>query len=600
LINKSGCFALNFSLEIFLSDNKLSILEKGVKIMEIFIELSIILGITVLISGVMRLLKQPLIIGYILAGIAVSPYFLDVVSSTETIAVFSQIGVTLLLFIVGLSLSPKVIKEVGKVSLITGIGQIIFTSLIGFFIGRLLGFSIIVSLYIAIALTFSSTIIIMKLLSDKKDLEKLYGKISVGFLLVQDIFVIILLMIISSFSGNLNIGDLSLRNILMPVLLIGGFVLISIYVLPSLSKFFARSQEFLFLFSISWGLGLAALFHYIGFSMEIGALIAGIALSMSPYHYEINSKMKPLRDFFIILFFVLLGSQMVFGSLNQLIIPAIIFSLFVLIGNPLIVMILMGLMGYKKKTSFQAGFTVAQISEFSLIFIALGVSVGHLTNEILSLVTIVGLITISGSTYLILYSDKIYPYLSKYLSIFERAKIKGKKDAIQKYDAILFGYNRIGHDILKSFKKLKKKFLVVDYNPATISYLLNEGIECKYGDADDSEFLDELNLSHTKLIFSTIPEFETNLLLINKIKQTNKNAIIIVVSHNIEEANKLYSEGATCVIMPHFLGGGHASMMIRKHGLNLNKFLKEKEKHIQHLKTRVILGHEHPKPEKHR
>jgi len=569
--------------------------------MEIFIELSIIIGITVLVAGIMRLLKQPLIIGYIIAGIIVSPYFLDIVSSTETIAVFSQIGVAFLLFIIGLSLSPKVIKEVGKVSLITGIGQIIFTSLIGFFISRLLGFPVIISLYIAIALTFSSTIIIMKLLSDKKDLEKLYGKISIGFLLVQDIFVIILLMIISSFSGNISMINLSFGSILSGIFLIGGFILISIYVLPGLSKFFAQSQEFLFLFSIGWGLGLAALFHYIGFSMEIGALIAGIALSMSPYHYEISSKMRPLRDFFIILFFILLGSQMVFGNISPLIIPAIIFSLFILIGNPLIVMILMGLLGYKKKTGFQAGFTVAQISEFSLILIALGVSMGHLTNEILSLVTIVGLITISGSTYLILYSDKIYPYLSRYLSIFERKKVREKElDKIKDYEIVLFGYNRIGYDLLQSFKKLKKEILVVDYNPETISELSKKKIKCRYGDVDDEEFLNELNLTQTKMIVSTIPEFETNLLLIKKIKQTTKKAIIMVVSHNIEEANILYDAGATYVIMPHFLGGHHASMMISKHGLNINKFLKEKKKHLKHLKTKKELGHEHPKAEKHR
>ena len=568
--------------------------------MEIFLELSIIICITVLIAGIMKLLKQPLIIGYILAGIIVSPYFLNIVQSTETIKVFSQIGIAMLLFIVGLSLSPKVIKEVGKVSLITGIGQIVFTSLFGFLISRLLGFSVIVSAYIAIALAFSSTIIIMKLLSDKKDLEKLYGKISIGFLLVQDIFVIILLMIISSFSGNLSLSSLSFGSILSGILLIGGFILISLYVLPSLSTFFAKSQEFLFLFSIGWGLGLASLFYYAGFSMEIGALVAGIALSMSPFHYEISSKMKPLRDFFIILFFILLGSQMVFGNIGELIVPAIIFSLFILIGNPLIVMILMGILGYKKKTGFQAGFTVAQISEFSLILIALGVSVGHLTNEILSLVTIVGLITISGSTYLILYSDKIYPYLSKYLSIFERKKVKEKQQVIKDYDIILFGYNRIGYDLLKSFKKLKKKFLVIDYNPETTMELSKKGIECRYGDVDDEEFLSELNLIKTKMIISTIPEFETNLLLIEKVRQINKDAIIIVVSHNINEANKLYSIGATYVIMPHFLGGSHASMMIDKHGLNLKKFLKEKKKHIKQLKTRKDLGYEHPKAEKHR
>jgi len=569
--------------------------------MEIFIELSIIIGITVLIAGIMRLLKQPLIIGYILTGIIVSPYFLNIIRSTETITVFSQIGIALLLFIVGLSLSPKVIKEVGKISLITGIGQIIFTSLIGFFICQLLGFSIIVSLYIAIALTFSSTIIIMKLLSDKKDLDKLYGKISIGFLLVQDIFVIALLLVISSFSGRLNMTNLTLGTILGGFLLVGVLILMSIYILPSLSKFFAKSQELLFLFSIGWGLCLAALFYYIGFSMEIGALIAGVTLSMSPYHYEISSKMRPLRDFFIILFFILLGSQMVFGNISQFIIPAIIFSLFILIGNPLIVMILMGLLGYKKKTSFQAGLTVAQISEFSLIFIALGVKVGHLTNEILSFVTIIGLITIAGSSYFILYSDKMYPYLSKYLSIFERKKIREKKQKKSgDYDIILFGYNRIGYDILQSFKKLKKKFLVVDYNPETVSELKKKKINCKYGDADDDEFLNELNLTKTKMIISTIPDFDTNLLLVNKIRRSNKKVIIIIVSHNIDEANELYDKGATYVMMPHFLGGNHTSMMINKYGLSIKKFLIERKKHINYLKTKKGLGHEHPMAEKHR
>lgn len=568
--------------------------------MEIFIEISLILGITVLISGLIRLLKQPLIIGYILSGIIVSPYFLDLVQSTETIKVFSQIGVALLLFIVGLSLSPKVIKEVGKVSLVTGIGQIVFTSLFGFLISRLLGFSNIVSIYIAIALTFSSTIIIMKLLSDKKDLEKLYGKISIGFLLVQDIFVIILLIVISSFSGNLGLESFSLRSVLFGLLLIIGFILISIFILPKLSRFFAKSQEFLFLFSVGWGLGLAALFHYLGFSMEIGALAAGIALSMSPFHYEISSKMRPLRDFFIILFFILLGSQMVFGNINELILPAIIFSLFILIGNPLIVIILMGILGYKKKTGFQAGFTVAQISEFSLILIGLGVSVGHLTNEILSLVTIVGLITISGSTYLILYSNKLYPYFSKILSIFERKNIKKNEQKSNNFELMLIGYNRIGYDLLKSFKKLKKKFLVIDYNPDTILELSKKNIECRYGDVEEDEFLNELDFSNTKMVVSTIPDFETNLLVVDKIREINKETIVIVISHDIEEANLLYKRGATYVIMPHFLGGNHASKMIDEYQLDLNKFIKEKDNHIKYLKNKKKIGHEHPKHERYR
>lgn len=563
--------------------------------LDVFIELSVIIVIATLVSGVMRLLRQPLIIGYIFTGILLSPFFLNLIKSTDTIAIFSQIGVAFLLFIVGLSLSPNVIREVGKVSLITGVGQVVFTSLIGFVISKFLGFSTIVSVYIAIALTFSSTIIIMKLLSDKNDLDKLYGKISVGFLLVQDIIAIFILIIISSLSKDLTFSSTLLILLFKGLLLLILLLLIGKYLLPTLSGFFARSQEFLFLFSIGWGLGLATVFYLAGFSIEIGALLAGVALSVSPYHYEISSKMRPLRDFFIILFFILLGSQLSFGNINEYIVPAIIFSLFILIGNPLIVLLLMGLLGYNKRTGFSAGLTVAQISEFSLILISLGVGVGHLSNDILSLVTVVGLITIAGSTYFILYSDKIYSLVEKYLSIFElRKKMLNNKESLKKYDIILFGYNRIGYDFLESFRKLKKKFLVVDYNPDVIKDLSKKKIDCLYGDAGDEEFLVSLSLKKIKMAVSTVPDFDTNVLLLNTIKRINPNAITMVISHQVEDANVLYDKGATYVVLPHFLGGKYASMMINRHGLNRTKFLAEKRKHISHLKKRNSIGHHHP------
>ncbi|MAG24612.1 sodium:proton exchanger [Candidatus Pacearchaeota archaeon] len=554
--------------------------------MEIFVELSIIIAITVVISGIMRLLRQPLVIGYILTGIIVSPYFLNLVQSTETITVFSQIGVTLLLFIVGLSLSPKVIKEVGKVSLITGLGQIIFTSIIGFFISKALGFTTTTSIYIAIALTFSSTIIIMKLLSDKRDLDKLYGKISIGFLLVQDIVAIILLMVVSSFSGRFSIESISQATILNGIFLIGGFIVVSIFALPRLSKFFAKSQEFLFLFSIGWGLGIATIFHYVGFSMEIGALLAGISLSVSPYNFEISSKMRPLRDFFIILFFVLLGSQLVFGSINQLIIPAIIFSAFILIGNPLIVMVLMGIMGYKRKMGFQAGLTVAQISEFSLILIALGVAVGHLSKDILSLVTIVGLITISGSTYLITYSDKIFPYISRYLSIFERKNSIAFEQKVEPYEAILFGYNRAGFHILNSFKKLKKKFLVVDYNPDTIAKLTKQKINNLYGDSADKEFIDSVDLSKVKLVISTIPDIESNVIIRDRLKELGSKAVFVATAEQVEDANFLYKTGADYVMIPHLLGGEYVSHLIEHNKTDSKKYKAKARDHMRKLRKR--------------
>jgi Kef-type K+ transport system membrane component KefB/Trk K+ transport system NAD-binding subunit len=567
----------------------------------VFVELSIIIFVAIVVVSIIRMLKQPVIIGYILTGVIVSPYFLDVVDSQDAIATFAQMGVALLLFMVGLNMNPKVIKDVGKTSLITGVGQVLFTSLIGFVISISLGFSVIVSIYISIALAFSSTIIIMKLLSDKGDLDTLYGRISIGFLIVQDIIAVVMLMAISSFSTEGNLISKAFESFVIGISLFAFVIFIGLAFLPRITSYAAKSQEFLLLFSIGWAMALASLFNLFNFSIEIGALLAGVGLSISPYRYEIMSKMKPLRDFFVIMFFVLLGSQMVFESINQFILPIIIFSFFILIGNPLIVMLLMGSLGYTRRNSFLAGLTVAQISEFSLILVALGVTVGHVSTEILSMVTVIGLITMTGSTYFIIYSNKIYPLVSKYLSIFERKTEKVDESKFNKeknYDIVLFGYNRIGYILLESFKKIRKKFLVVDFNPDVIKLLKNKNINCIYGDASDSEMLGSLKLNKVKMTISTMPDLLSNTLLIRQIKSCNKDSIIIVAAHHIDDAIQLYGSGASYVLMPHFLGGNHASMMIESYGFNMGGFLKDKIAHIEHLKKRKAERHKQPHREK--
>jgi len=565
---------------------------------EVFTQISLMILIVLAVSFIMRLLKQPLIIAYIISGIIVGPYFLGILPGIEAVQTFSEIGIALLLFIVGLHLTPKVIKEVGKISLITGLGQIFFTAVIGYFISIMLGFAPITALYIAVALTFSSTIIILKLLSDKGDLDNLYGKISIGFLLVQDFVAILALVVISSFSTGENFFSTIGLTLLKGAGLVAVLGPISIFLLPKLQRFFAKSQEFLFIFSIAWGLGTASLFYFAGLSIEVGALIAGVLLSVSPYHLEISSRLKPLRDFFIISFFLLLGAQMAIGNVGSLIVPSIVFSLLILIGNPLIVMALMGLEGFTKKTGFFAGLTVAQIGEFSLIVVALGARVGHISNEILSLITLTSLITIGLCTYLVLYSNKIYPMLSKYLSIFEKKRLKEKRKISKSTDAVLFGYNRIGFGILTSLKKIKKNYLVVDFNPGVISDLKKLGIPSVYGDVDDDSLLRELPLKNLKLAISTIPDFETNELLIETIKTENPKTIIIVRAHTIEDSMELYKKGADYVLTPHFLGGEYLAKMLREIKTDEEGYKKEREKHIKMLMQRSEKGHEHPEVQK--
>ncbi|MCK4429621.1 MAG: cation:proton antiporter [Candidatus Aenigmarchaeota archaeon] len=566
----------------------------------VFIELSLIIIIATLVAGIMRLLKQPLIIGYILTGLVVSPYFLDIVHSTDAIETFARMGIILLLFMVGLNLNPKIIKELGKPAVVTGGGQFIISVLVVFLICTFFDIPQTESLYIAVAMAFSSTIVVMKILSDKGDTGTLYGYLSIGYLIIQDLIVVIVLMLISSFSTELTLLELALETVLKGIGLFGGLVLVGYYILPKITAAIAKSQEYLLLFSLGWCFSLSMVFYCLNFSVETGALLAGFTLALSPYRYEISSKLKPIRDFFIILFFILIGTQINIAHLTNYVMPILVISLFVLFGKPLIITSLLGSLGYSKRTSFFTGNTSGQISEFSLIMISIGVGMGHLSPEILSVVTVIAFITISGSSYLMLYSNKLYPPLSKYLSVFEKEKKRIDTQKTYKeveYEIILFGYSRIGYDLLHSIRRLKKKYLIVDYDPVTIRKLSVDKINCRYGDATDYELLNDLNLSKAKMFISTIPDFDTNFMLVNAIRNCNKKAIVILVSHQIDEAMKLYENGATYVLMPHFLGGHHASVMLKENGLDLNKFLKEKVRHIKHLKTKREVGHEHPKHE---
>jgi len=546
----------------------------------------------------MRFLKQPLVIGYIISGIILGPFFLNLFPNKDTLEIFSQLGVTFLLFIVGIHLNPKTIKEFGKISLITGIGQFLFTSIIGYFIGILLGFSPLTSLYIAIALTFSSTIIITKLLSDKDSLDKLYGKISLGFLLVQDMIAILIIIIISSFFTQGNITNIIFINLIKILVIILILSFISYIVFPNLNIFFTKSQELLFVFAISWGIAVAALFSYLGLSIETGALIAGIMLSMSDYSAEITSKLKPLRDFFLIYFFIFLGTQIILGDVSNSLFQILIFSFFVLIGNPLIVMILMGILGYTKNTGFMTALTTAQISEFSFILVLLGIKLGHLNSNVLSFVSLIGIITITASSYMIIYSEKIYSNLSNYLSIFERKKIKENKNKEINYDYLLLGENRIGFSIMKYFLKSKKKYLIVDFNPERVRKLKYQGIKCILGDASDPDFLEDLKIEKSKILVSTIPDKETNLMILGILKEKNSDTISITTARNISDAFDLYKAGSNYVILPHFLGGEYVAKLIENIKENKKEYEIEKQKHIKELKERLKEGHEHPKTQK--
>jgi Kef-type K+ transport system membrane component KefB len=563
--------------------------------MELFAELSLVITIAACVAVLMRLMHQPLIIGHILTGLIVGPFVLDIVRSPETFSLLGEIGIAILLFTVGLHLNPDIIRKFGRVAVIAGVVQVAVTSMVGYGICLLLGLDPVAAMYASIALAFSSTIIIMKLITDKGDIDVLYAKIAIGFLLVQDLIAVLLLLGLPLFSsGSLSVSTV-VQFLASGVLLVAFIYVASRFFVSKASNFISESQEFLFLFAITWGIGIAALFQYAGFSLESGALVAGIALASLPARHEISARLVPLRDFFIVMFFIFLGSQMQLGQVTMLLPAAAALSALVLIGNPLILMTVMGMLGYKKKTSLQTGFTVAQISEFSLILVALGVSLGHVSQSVLSLVTIVGVITIFASTYLVMYSDKIYAVIGRYLDIFERSDAKETRVRHKGYSIVLFGCNRIGFDFLESLKKSDERFLVVDYDPKVVADLTAQGIDAEYGDASNVDFLASLDLSKIELAISTIPHSETNTLIHDAVKAANKDAVEVVVAHKVADALGHYDRGVDYVILPHFLGGKYAADLVLKYGSDRDRYESLRSKHIRHLQLRLSSGHEHPR-----
>ncbi len=552
-----------------------------------FLEISLVLALATTVALAMQWLRLPLLLGHILTGILAGPAVLHLIQGKELLEVFSQLGITALLFVVGLSLNPSVIREVGKIALFTGIGQILFTTLFGFGLGILLGYPWLTSFFLAIALTFSSTIIIMKLLSDRGDEHKLYGKIAIGFLLVQDLVATLILVLVSTLGASGGIGQALLKTggtlLGVSLLMVG----VAKYILPRASRLFAQSQEFLFLFSIGWGVGIAALFASLGLSIEIGALAAGVVLATSPYRFEITAKMRLIRDFFIIMFFVLLGSHLTWTSVGSQLPHALLLSSFILIGNPLIVMAIMGWMRYSKKTSFFAGLTVAQISEFSLILLLLVAQKGYITEEIVSLATIVGIITITGSTLMILHADRLFRVLAPVLDIFERARPIRERSKKERYDALVFGCHRVGNEFLAPLQKKNLSTLVIDFDPSVIEQLQQKGVACRYGDAHDNEFLDEIGVSSSKIVISTIPDLEINLLLLQKIEKQQADTLLIASANTPEQAHRLYEAGASYVILPHFLGGNHTAMLLEEYGIAKTKFATQKKRHLKYLKQHL-------------
>lgn len=551
----------------------------------VFSGLSLIIVIGALVALIMRMIGQPLIIGHILTGVIVGPALFHVLKDPTTLTVFGNMGIALLLFIIGLGMNPKIIKEVGRPSVIVGVSQVIVITILGYIVAGVLGFNHTESWFIGIGLSINSTIVALKLLTDRREQGRLYGKLTIGASLVDDIVAAIALLFVASAHNGHLLTFGPLLALTFKGLIIGYVIYwVTTTVLPKIHHLIAADQEMLFLFAIGWGLGCAALLAKAGFSLEVGALAGGVSLATLPYSQEIASRLRPLRDFFVIVFFIALGTQLSFSGFGSIIPTLLLATLIVVVVKPIIIMAIFGYLGYTKRTSFKTAIALSQVSEFSIILVILGVQQHLIGQHIVTLLTFIALISIAISTYLVTFGDRMYSKLAPLLSMFERRATLSDKALSTSYELILFGFQKGGHEFVRVFKQISKNYVVVDYDPDVIDDLEVKKINHLYGDVTDIELLEEIEASKAKMIVSTITDLEANLALLNYIKHKHSNAVVITEADNPHEAHKLYEHGATYVVLPHFIGSEKIGAFVKKSGLQKSNFKRAREAHIKYLK----------------
>lgn len=472
-----------------------------------------------------RGIRMPAIVAYMLAGLLLGPG-LGLVRASDPVEVISTFGIALLLFVVGLELSLDRIKDVGRVAVIAGIGQVVFTAAGGFLVSQLLGYTPVESFFIATALTFSSTVIVVKLLDEKRELQTLYGRIAVGIFLVQDLVAIVLLTVLAGLGGVAAEGSSGvapglLRAFAGMAVLLAVALVASRWLLPVVLRWFAESLEALFIASLSWCLLFVLFAERLELSLEIGAFLAGLSLAQLPFNEDLRRRTHPLMSFCIAVFFVSLGSRMQLDAGGDFLLHAVVLSLFVLIGNPVIFMWIIARFGYGERTAFLTSVSVAQISEFSFVFAAMGMSAGMVDASILAIIGTVGLVTMGGSAYMILYNGPLYEWFRKrrLLRVF-RSLPEEDQDvtAARSGHIVVIGMNALGRRIVAGLVSRGLDVLAIDTRPGR---LVDLPCETLIGNVEYLEVLQQAQIRNARLVVSALQVEEVNRMLAIRCRWSN-------------------------------------------------------------------------------
>ncbi|RZA23640.1 MAG: sodium:proton exchanger [Proteobacteria bacterium] len=512
--------------------------------------------------------RMPLVLAFLIAGMLLGPSLgFGIIRNPDSIQTLSEIGLILLMFILGLEIDIRKLLRAGRAVIVNGITQFVGCAILGAAFFAALGFmnrpGDYSLTYLAVATSLSSTLVVVKMLSDRMELDLLTSRITLGILVFQDIWAIVFLAIQPNLQ-NMQVLPISISLGKAGVLIAASWFLAK-YVLPSVFKKIAKQPELVLVTAMGWCFGICGLASYLGLSLEMGALVAGVSIASFPYHLDIASKITSLRDFFVTLFFVALGMQIPLPSW-EIIGLAGLMVVFVVASRFLVVFPVLHFMHYGYRGSLVPAINLAQMSEFSLVVIAIGVQFNHIPQSLLSAGTIALVVTLLLASFMIPSGYSIYRFLKpmlEKLGIKDHVMSTESKVNTQAKAIVLFGFYREASSFLEEFVKrhsqaLVDQLLVVDYNPETLQKLKERGVPCIYGDIGHPETLRSQSLAEAAVIISTIPDSQlkgtTNLKLLHALRELAPHSRIIVTADTLDKARELYAKGADYVFVPRIVG----------------------------------------------
>jgi Kef-type K+ transport system membrane component KefB len=515
-----------------------------------------------------RALRQPLILGYLLAGVAVGPMMgLGLVQERESIELISEIGLILLLFIIGLEMDLQKLLGSGKALLLAGVLQFPICAALGTAFARKMGFPLgggqFDAAYAGVAMALSSTMIVVKLLYDKHELMTLPGRLTLGVLVFQDVWAILVLALQPSLM-NPSLATL-LSSLAKGAALVVFSLAASRYLLPRLFALIAKVPELLLVTALAWCFLVSGVASALGLSREMGALIAGVGMSTFPYNLDVIAKVVNIRDFFVTLFFVALGMQIPMPTTATLLV-AIAASAFLVATRfvsifPILLVTKLGL-----RASLLPGINLAQMSEFSLVILALGLSLGHVSAPTVAVMTLVFSITSVLSTYMIASNHELQALLGRGLG---RMGIRNREESAAAEEGkgkdaavVLLGFYRDASSLLHQFEMEAKpeedsvlqEMLIIDFNPQVLEELKRRGIRCLYGDIASMETLHHASISRARLVVCTLTDSvlkgTSNLRMLKQLRAYCPAAGLVMASETIAGSLELYAAGADFVFIP--------------------------------------------------